>query len=144
MRYIQYLLLSSPDWTWEHYDDSLVALAEQCNPGNATADDFAAIDSYLNNGGKVLMYHGQADGFIPTGSSEYFFQSVSAELPTDVDVADSFRLFLVPGMHHCYGTSVHAPWYVGGPNQAGSIGTSVYSVPQFTDSKHDAVMASME
>lgn len=133
-----------PQWSWQDYTDSLVALADDENPGDVTADDFAAMSQYLSNGGKVLMYHGMADGLIPTGSSTYFYESVAREIAGHSNISDSFRLFLVPGLHHCVGTSVDAPWYFAGANQAGILGTSILSVPGFEDSKHDALMALME
>ncbi|KAF4460806.1 feruloyl esterase b [Fusarium albosuccineum] len=145
LQYVQNMLLSNPDWPWQNYTDSLVALADERNPGNATADDFGAMAGYLTNGGKVLMYHGMADGFIPTGSSVYFYESVSRAMQQKhCEISDSFQFFLIPGLHHCFGTSVDAPWYIAGPNQAGAVGTSIFSVPQFTDPKHDAMMALMD
>ncbi|KAH6704157.1 Tannase/feruloyl esterase [Leptodontidium sp. MPI-SDFR-AT-0119] len=144
VQYIQNMLLDDPQWPWQNYTDSLVALADDKNPGNITADDFAAMVRYLADGGKVLMYHGMADGLIPTGSSTYFYESVTREMGGHSNISDSFQFFLVPGLHHCVGTSVDAPWYFAGANQAGTIGTSIFSVPGFTDPKHDALMALME
>ncbi|KAM0179017.1 hypothetical protein ACHAPC_008173 [Botrytis cinerea] len=144
VQYIQNMLLDDPQWSWQDYTDSLVALADDENPGDVTADDFAAMSQYLSNGGKVLMYHGMADGLIPTGSSTYFYESVAREIAGHSNISDSFRLFLVPGLHHCVGTSVDAPWYFAGANQAGILGTSILSVPGFEGSKHDALMALME
>jgi len=52
---------------------------------------------------------------------------------------------LVPGMQHCLGTptDMNAPWYFAGPNQAGSLTTSVHSVPGFSDPEHDILLALM-
>ncbi|KAL1876760.1 hypothetical protein Plec18167_005168 [Paecilomyces lecythidis] len=140
LQYIQNMLLDDPDWPWQNYTDSLVSFADEKDPGNITADDFAAMSHYLADGGKVLMYHGMSDGLIPTGSSKYFYESVIRYGGT----SDSIRLFLIPGLHHCRGTSVDAPWYIAGANQAGFVGTSVFSVPGFADPKHDALMALMQ
>jgi hypothetical protein len=54
------------------------------------------------------------------------------------------RMFLVPGMQHCWGTAVDAPWNVGGAFQAGVMGSDVWSVPGFEDAEHDALMALVE
>jgi feruloyl esterase len=145
LQYIQNMLLDDPEWPWENYNDSLVVLADRKDPGNITADDFAAMSQYLAGGGKVLMYHGMADGLIPTGSSTYFYEAVAqSSRGACVNLSESFRLFLLPGLHHCIGTSVDAPWYIAGPNQAGAVGTSIFSVPEFPDPRHDAMMALME
>jgi feruloyl esterase len=38
---------------------------------------------------------------------------------------------------------VAAPWYFAGPNQAGALGTGVYSTPGYSDSTHDELLALM-
>jgi feruloyl esterase len=38
---------------------------------------------------------------------------------------------------------MNAPWYFAGPNQAGSISTSIYSVPGLSDPEHDVLLALM-
>ncbi|KAL1862890.1 hypothetical protein Daus18300_008220 [Diaporthe australafricana] len=141
LQYIQNMLLNDPDWQWQNYNDSLVALADEKDPGSVTADDFQAMAQYLANGGRIIMYHGLADGLIPTGSSVHFYEALAREVGNSNTLSDSFRFFLVPGMHHCFGTSTDAPWYIAGPNQAQMTGTSTFSVPGFSDPKHDAFMA---
>ncbi|KAI1840423.1 hypothetical protein JX265_007153 [Neoarthrinium moseri] len=144
--YIQDFLLNDPNWPFESYDDSLVALADKLDPGSCTADNYAAMAGYQKRGGKVLMYHGQSDGLISTRSSTHFYESVASTLGIGgtKGLNSWFRFFLVPGMQHCTGTAVDAPWYFAGGNQAGAVGTDVFSVPGFTDAKHDALMALMQ
>lgn len=36
------MLLGDTDWQWQNYNDSLVVLAHERDPGNITADDFQA------------------------------------------------------------------------------------------------------
>ncbi|TKX25492.1 hypothetical protein C1H76_2142 [Elsinoe australis] len=144
--YIQYFVLNDPNWDYRTYDYSIVQLADRLDPGNATADDYD-LRPFKSRGGKLLMYHGLADGLIAPGSSEVFYKNVYRALyPNGVNVNDFFRLFLVPGMGHCGGTSdlASAPWYFAGANQAGDLVTdAVYSVPGFEDAKHDALLALM-
>ncbi|KAL6405886.1 putative feruloyl esterase b protein [Ilyonectria robusta] len=144
LQYIQYMLLDNPSWPWEKYNDSIVALADKKDPGDCTADNYAAMAGYRARGGKVLMYHGMADALISTGSSTHFYESVATTLGGMIKLSNWFRFFLVPGLQHCSGTAVDAPWYFAGGNQAGAIGTGVFSVPGFTDPKHDAMMALMD
>ncbi|KAH7019641.1 feruloyl esteras-like protein B [Ilyonectria destructans] len=143
LQYIQYMLLDDPSWPWQNYTDSLVALADHLDPGACTADDYTAMARYQARGGKVLMYHGMSDGLISTGSSTHFYESVATALGGADKLSNWFRFFLIPGMQHCAGTAVDAPWYIAGGNQAGAVGTGVHSVPGFADPKHDAVMALM-
>ena len=147
--YPQYFLDLGPQWNWTQFDYSVVQLADAQNPGNANADDFAAMQEFEKKGGKLITYHGWSDGFIPTGSAEYFYKSVlKALVPRGVDIDGFYRHFFVPGMQHCSGTpsNVNAPWYFAGGGQAGSIGSSpgsIHSVPGFEDAEHDALLALM-
>ncbi|KAK4162432.1 hypothetical protein QBC43DRAFT_336483 [Cladorrhinum sp. PSN259] len=48
------------------FNESLIELAEQTDPGNATADDFEGTARYgRKKRGKVLLYHGMANGLVP-------------------------------------------------------------------------------
>lgn len=46
---------------------------------------------------------------------------------------------------HCAGTPTNqnAPWYFAGANQAASLSSSLHSVPGFSDSRHDVLLALM-
>lgn len=147
-QYIQMMVLNDPNWNFTQYDYSIVQLADQRQPGNATAYDYD-LSPFYNKGGKLLSYHGMSDALIPTGSSTYFYKQVLSTLgPRGIDLDDFYRFFLVPGMQHCAGTpaNMNAPWYFAGPNQAGSLGRSpgaVHSVPGFSDARHDILLALM-
>lgn len=141
--YVKYFLGIS-DWDFYTFSYDIVELADRLQPGNATADNFD-ISPFRARGGKLLHYHGQADGLIPTGSSEYFYKQVYTTLNSKGIELDSFyRFFLVPGMQHCQGTPVAAPWYFAGGNQAAQLGTGVSGVPGFRDADHDALLALMQ
>ncbi|KAB2578413.1 putative ferulic acid Esterase/Feruloyl esterase [Lasiodiplodia theobromae] len=144
--YVRYFL-SQPDFRWEDFTYAVVERADELDPGNATADAFAAMADYRARGGKLLHYHGWSDGLIATGSSLHFYQQVArALLPMGIPLDDWYRFFLVPGMQHCSATpsGVDAPWYFAGGNQAGDFGTGVHGVPGFEDGKHDALLALMD
>ncbi|KAK3380831.1 feruloyl esterase B [Podospora didyma] len=144
--YIKYFLLDDASWKWETYNDSLVWRADALDPGHPSATKFDMSSFRDLKGGKnkkIIMYHGLADGLIPTGSSTYFYEQVASAMGSMSGVQDWFRYFLVPGMGHCAGTSVDAPWYIGGGNQAGSLGTGVYSTPGFGDAQHDILLGLM-
>jgi hypothetical protein len=51
-------------------------------------------------GGKILMWHGWADGAIMATSSIGYYESVSKLMGGRDKTVDFFRLFLVPGVHH--------------------------------------------
>ncbi|KAK3940925.1 Tannase/feruloyl esterase [Diplogelasinospora grovesii] len=141
--YQRYFLFDNPDWDWHDYNDSIVDFAERTDPGQATAAEFD-IHEYKDRGGKIIMYHGLADGLVPTKGSEYYYNQTITTFGGLEKTTDFFRLFLIPGMQHCWGTPVDAPWNIAGAFQPGSMSTSEWSVPGYKDSKHDALMALMD
>lgn len=141
--YQRYFLLDDPDWDWRAYNDSLVGLAEKTDPGQATAIDYE-LSAFQRRGGKVILYHGLADGLVPTKGSDWYYNSTIAASGGLARTRDFFRYFQIPGMQHCWGTVVDAPWSVAGAFQPGAMGTGYWSVPGFQDAKHDAVLALRE
>ncbi|KAF2140705.1 uncharacterized protein K452DRAFT_288794 [Aplosporella prunicola CBS 121167] len=143
--YVKYFL-QEPSFDWHNFDYSVVQRAEAVDPGDATADDFAALADFADKGGKLLHYHGWADALIPTRFSTHFHSQVQRALSArDAPLEDWYRFFLIPGMQHCSGTpeDMAAPWYIGGANQAGEFnaGAGARGVPGCTDAKHDALLA---
>ncbi|GJN76732.1 CTP synthase ura7 [Purpureocillium lilacinum] len=139
--YQRYFLYNDPDWPWQSFNDSAVQFAEKHDVSRATAAQYD-ISTFKKRGGKVLMYHGVADGLVPTKGSElYYNRTLQAMGP---GIGDFFRLFLVPGMLHCLGTVVNAPWYFAAWSQASVLGTDAWSVPGFKDARHDALLALMD
>ncbi|WP_436698077.1 tannase/feruloyl esterase family alpha/beta hydrolase [Nocardioides sp. BYT-33-1] len=65
----------------------------------ATADP--ALDTFAASGGKLLMWHGLADGLFPADQSIHYYDEVRT---LSGDATDDFlRLFLAPGVDHCRG-----------------------------------------
>jgi feruloyl esterase len=140
--YIGNFLFNDASWNWTRYNDSIVAIAEAVNPGNCTASDYD-MRPFAERGGKMMLFHGYADGLIPVRSSDLFFQRL-ADASGGVDALQEWMRFMhVPGMQHVYGTAVDAPWYFAGPNSQAALGTDVFSVPGFEDPKHDILLALM-
>jgi feruloyl esterase len=72
-------------------------LASTLNANNADLSDFA------RRGGKLMMYSGLADPGVPFAEVVNYYDRVTASAGGP-DAADKFaRLFLVPGMGHCFG-----------------------------------------
>ncbi len=141
----QNFLFNNATWDWHQYNDSICTESDRLDPGNANAADLGALKAFKARGGKMILYHGLADGLVPVKGSQYLYNQVISEFGGNLGtVRDFFRMFLVPGMQHCWLTAVGAPWNFGGATQAGAMGMSEWSVPGFRDSRHDAFLALMD
>ncbi|KAI1505734.1 putative ferulic acid Esterase/Feruloyl esterase [Biscogniauxia marginata] len=139
--YFRYFLYNDPSWDNTQFTYRDVQAADAVDPGNATADNFD-LSPFMERGGKILKYHGTSDALIPTGSSIYFYKKVLQTLrPKGVNLDDFYRFFLVPGMGHCSGSTVDAPWYLSGGSQ--KLSGATHSVPGYEDADHDIVLALM-
>ena len=67
---------------------------------DATSYDLRAFKA---RGGKMLMWHGLSDAAILATSSVGYYQGVEKLMGGRAQTQDFFRLFLVPGVHHCAG-----------------------------------------
>jgi feruloyl esterase len=60
------------------------------------------IKSFVDRGGKLIIYHGWGDTNVPPRSSVNYYDKLVETLGKN-QVASSTRLYLVPGMGHCGG-----------------------------------------
>jgi feruloyl esterase len=137
----RYWLHNDTDWDISQYSYQDVLDLAALDPGQATADDFD-LSPFQARGGKMLMYHGQIDLLIPSGSSVHLYNQILRTLePKGIDMDSFSRFYLVPGMNHCAKSPV-APAHFGATYQ--DIIGATHSVPGFEDAKHDMVLALME
>ncbi|CZR59470.1 uncharacterized protein PAC_09362 [Phialocephala subalpina] len=137
-----FLGMGAVNWTLDA--QKIVQAIEQ--PDDWTVYNFTK----LNYGGKIILYHGSADGYIPTRSSQYLYNQTKQ---TFNGVDDWFRYFEIPGMQHCFQvnatglyppTGKPAPYYMGGAGQAQGISqTFVPSSVGINDTQHDGLQALM-
>jgi feruloyl esterase len=163
--YIQYMMGLGPDWKWESFDEDIVSLSEQLDPGQADASDYDLRDFY-EAGRKLIHYHGMSDGGIATGASYYLYDQINrAVTPQGIEMDDFYRFFPIPGMgyvtfcvpcslsfyqpfakcatnRHCVDTAdyVNAPYYIAGISMTNN---GQHSVPGFQDANHDVLLALM-
>jgi feruloyl esterase len=111
----KYVVHEDPKWDWHTFDiDRETQLAEE-KAGYLNASD-PDLSAFKARGGKLIMYHGWNDGgnggAIPPQNSVNYYESVLKKMGAQQD--NWFRLFMVPGMAHCFGGP--------GPDQVNWIG----------------------
>ncbi|RKK82623.1 hypothetical protein BFJ71_g15211 [Fusarium oxysporum] len=66
----------------------------------------ADLSRFRDAGGKLISFHGLADGLIPPKGTEQYYNEVMAVLP---DIHDFYRYYEVPGLGHCFGGASGQP-----------------------------------
>lgn len=111
-QFYRYFVHKDPNWDYSTLDlETDVPMAER-TVGDAMDAYDADISAFVENGGKLLLYHGWADPGISPYNTLNYFEAVTAETP---DFVDSVRLFMLPGVAHCAGGE--------GPSSFDGLGT---------------------
>lgn len=145
--FVDNFIVNQSNWNYENLSPATVRLADSIDPGNANADSYD-LSAFQTTGGKVIHYHGLADPLIPPEYSINYLNEVQETMtgsntPGSSLVDDFYRLFLVPGMHHCSGSG-GAPYFIAGGGQSIKEDNYTHSVPGFMDAQHDVVLAVMD
>ncbi|KAI0002378.1 tannase and feruloyl esterase [Xylariaceae sp. FL0662B] len=102
--WLQLFVEKNPAWNYTQ----ITSVEEYTNLFHASVREFDSIvgtsdpdlSQFRSAGGKIITYHGLADGLIPTkGTTDYYDRA----LRITPDVRDFFRYFQVPGLGHCSG-----------------------------------------
>jgi feruloyl esterase len=82
------------------FDRGPATLARARKLYDATSPD---LRQFKSRGGKLVMWHGLSDASILATSSIGYYDAVEKLMGGRAATQDFFRLFLVPGVHHCGG-----------------------------------------
>jgi feruloyl esterase len=103
-------IFKDPNWDWRTFNlDRDVAIADKVDNGTINAID-PNIRPFTKHGGKLIMYHGSADGSVAPGTSVNYYNSVVKALGGASKTMESVRLVMVPGMGHCRGGAEPNTW----------------------------------
>lgn len=96
---MKYLIYHDPDWTYRNYNyDTLRQDAKlAAHTLNATNPDLSA---FRKRGGKLLMFSGWSDVAVSALATIGYHDKLMAH---DETAANDVRLFLMPGVEHCWG-----------------------------------------
>lgn len=101
--FFKFIVFKNAGWDFQTLDlDTDVARAEAADVGRMDATD-PNLAPFFNRGGKLLMYHGWSDPLVSPQNSVNYYERVVKALGGVGNVANSMRLFMVPGMSHCGG-----------------------------------------
>jgi feruloyl esterase len=100
--YFRDVVFENPQWDYRSYDYDK-DLAASFKIGSEILDvPSDGLAKFFKGGGKLLLSHGWADGLIPAGNTTAFYKSMIAKMDRK-NIANSVRLFMLPGVGHCGG-----------------------------------------
>jgi feruloyl esterase len=96
---MRYFVYNDPDWSYKNYDfDRLRKDSERvAETLNATNAD---LSTFRERGGKLIIYTGWSDAAAPGLAVVGYYEDV---LALDRTGAEDVRLFMMPGVEHCFG-----------------------------------------
>ena len=96
---MKYFVYNDPNWTYQNYNyDTLRKDSERvAETLNATNPDLSA---FRKRGGKLIIYSGWSDAAAPGLAVVGYYEDVLAH---DKTAAEDARLFMMPGVEHCFG-----------------------------------------
>ncbi len=90
----------NPDWNEDSFQRRRdLALVDKAMP--QLRADSTRIAPFLARGGKAIIYQGWQDPSVITGPTVDYYSALARANGGHAKLADSVRLFMVPGMYHC-------------------------------------------
>ncbi|KAI1269708.1 tannase and feruloyl esterase [Xylariaceae sp. FL1019] len=102
-------------WTPTDFTEMDMDFAVNLNPGGVNAGE-TDLSEFYARGGRIISYHGRNDETVTSANSERFYSGVQSSANLTLEEMHSFyRLFFLPGMHHCSGGL--GAWSIGNAQQ---------------------------
>ncbi|MBV9499534.1 MAG: tannase/feruloyl esterase family alpha/beta hydrolase [Acidobacteriaceae bacterium] len=119
--YFRYMVYNDPSWnvlTANVEKASHLAVEKTARALDATDPD---LHRFSDRGGKLILYHGWNDPAISPWATIAYYQSVVSKMGAQ-NAAKFVRLYMVPGVQHCFGGP--------GPTSFGQLGTTTAKGPE--------------
>jgi feruloyl esterase len=114
-QFFKNMMFGDPAWDYRTFDadrDTKAADEKMAPILNATNPD---LSRFRARGGRLILYHGWSDAAIGPQNTIDYFESVTAKMGAR-QTRQFVRLFMVPGMQHCFGGA--------GPSSFGQLGAT--------------------
>ncbi|KAF2805972.1 putative feruloyl esterase B precursor [Mytilinidion resinicola] len=124
--WFRYVVYSDPAWNPATFTTRDAAVVEALNPFNVRTFP-SGLQAFNASGGKLLVYHGQADQQITSLETERWYDHLASGMNASPSQLDAFtRFFRISGMHHC--NSGAGAWMIGQSKQEGIPFDGQYNV----------------
>jgi hypothetical protein len=112
LEFYRYMVFDNPRWSLDQFEfvRDRDAMKRRLGPILDATD--ADLTAFRARGGKLILYHGWNDPALPAGMTPDYYRRVQERMGRE-QTSDFVRLYMVPGMQHCFGGP--------GPNAFGQI-----------------------
>lgn len=109
----RYLIRQDAGWSFDGFEVAKdLAFADSSIMGQVYNAANPDLSRFVARGGKLIMYHGWNDPALPPQKTIQYYESLQGQLGAEA-VEGFARLYMVPGMEHCFGGP--------GPNSLGQL-----------------------
>ncbi len=102
INYFRDMVFDNPLWDYRTISAQQAAVAADVKTGRAINAVETDLRTFRAHGGKLILYHGWSDAAISGLATTNYYDTVAAALGGR-ETEKFFRLYMAPGMQHCYG-----------------------------------------
>ena len=108
------MVFDDPKWDFKTFNfDTGVKLADDKQAANLNSNN-PDMKAFEKRGGKLIIYHGWSDAAISAYNTVDYYNNMVATMGAK-DTASFVRVFMAPGMQHCFGGPGPSAFGQGGP-----------------------------
>jgi hypothetical protein len=112
VEFYRYMVYDNPHWSLDHFEFARDRDAMKRRLALILDATDANLTEFKARGGKLILYHGWNDPALPPGMTPDYYSRVEERMGRE-QTQEFVRLYMVPGMQHCFGGP--------GPNTFGQI-----------------------
>jgi feruloyl esterase len=102
LEFYRYMVYDNPHWSLSQFDYARDRDAAKRRLGPIMDATNADLTAFKARGGKLILFHGWNDPALPPGMTPDYYKRVQERMGRE-PTRDFVRLYMVPGMQHCFG-----------------------------------------